>query len=114
MKFKLIVLYQNQSVVKFYFVLGFLINFYFFRPPGFDCEIVKIWLKTPEVFDCAFFFADLRGLIAELWRFKQKPRRSVFARFFFRPPGFDCDKNPGGLCLRGFGVIQISLQTSGV
>ena len=66
MKFKLIVLYQNQSVGKFYFVLGFLINFYFFRPPGFDCEIVKIWLKTPEVFDCAFFFADLRGLIAEL------------------------------------------------
>ena len=52
MKFKLIVLYQNQSVVKFYFVLGFLINFYFFRPPGFDCEIVKIWLKTPEVCVC--------------------------------------------------------------
>jgi hypothetical protein len=82
MKFKLIVLYQNQSVVKFYFVLGFLINFYFFRPPGFDCEIVKIWLKTPEVCVCAFYASDLRGLIAELWRFKQKPRRSVFARIW--------------------------------
>ena len=79
MKFKLIVLYQNQSVVKFYFVLGFLINFYFFRPPGFDCEIVKIWLKTPEVCVCAFYASDLRGLIMELWSLA---------------------KNPCGLCLR--------------
>jgi len=61
---------------------------------------VKIWLKTPEVCVCAFYASDLRGLIAELWRFKQKPRRSLFARigvnsnFPFRPLGIDWDKNP--------------------